>query len=187
MPVGRHLAMLLSRTALPVCLVAGMFASGSGEDAQDPDISDDGQDPAVSDEGPLAPTFVLATLEGEQVALEEFRGKVVVVSFWATWCAPCVEEMPHLDALRVEIGPEDMEILAITVDENPTEDVPLFLEEVGGLSFPILLGTREVVADYNVSIGLPATYVVDRDGRVVETLIGGQDLSVFEPLVRKHL
>jgi thiol-disulfide isomerase/thioredoxin len=187
MSVGRQLSTLLRGVVLPVCFVVAMLASACGEDAQDQGITDDGPGSDVSNNAPLAPAFTLSTLAGESVSLADYRGKVVVVNFWATWCLPCREEMPHLDALRAEIGPDDVEILAISVDEDPEVAIPIFLDEIGGLSFPILVGERDVVVVYNVSIGLPATYVVNRDGRVVETLIGGQELSVFEPLVRKHL
>jgi thiol-disulfide isomerase/thioredoxin len=158
-----------------------------GSEEPDPVADRDPPDTTANDDAPLAPPFTLATLDGQTVALSDYRGKVVIVNFWATWCAPCREEMPLFDALRADIGPDNMEILAISVDEDPQADVPAFLEEIGGLSYPVLLGVRDVVDAYNVNVGLPTTYIVNREGRVVETLVGGQDLDVFEPLVRKHL
>lgn len=187
MPV---LAKRLIALAMTLCLtLAGGVLVGCGEDAAADDPLD-GVDPGGDEpdaDANLAPAFTLETLSGEQVSLAEHRGKVVLVNFWATWCLPCREEMPLFEELRATIGTDDFEILAISLDEEPREAIPAFLEEIGELSYPLLLGTREVVDDYQIGIGIPATYIVNREGRVVETLIGGQDLDVFEPLVRKHL
>ncbi|MBT5711457.1 TlpA family protein disulfide reductase [Candidatus Poribacteria bacterium] len=179
----------LHALAASVCLILAVTIHiGCGEDAPTDGVgNDDVLDDAGNGDAALAPAFTLATLSGDTVALEEHRGKVVMVNFWATWCAPCREEMPLFEQLRAGVGAEDFEILAVSVDEEPLEAIPAFLDEIGGLSYPVLLGTPEVVADYNIGIGLPTTYIVSRDGRVVETLIGGQALDVFEPLVRKHL
>jgi thiol-disulfide isomerase/thioredoxin len=157
---------------------------GCGEDGAGDEIVNDidpGGDPTGTD-ALLAPSFTLDTVSGEQVSLAEHRGKVVLVNFWATWCLPCREEM------RAEIGPDNFEILAISLDEDPNVAIPSFLAEYGSLSFPLLLGTLDVVTAYQIGIGIPATFIVNRDGRLVETLQpGAQPLDVFEPLIRRHL
>jgi len=189
MSAPAHQTSTLPALAVALCLALGACGvhTGCGEDATVDDTRDEAPGDLGNADAALAPAFTLETLAGEPVSLEEHRGKVVMVNFWATWCAPCREEMPLFEQLRADVGEGDFEILAVSVDEEPLDAIPAFLEEIGGLSYPILLGTPEVVADYNIGIGLPTTYIVSRDGRVVETLIGGQALEVFGPLVRKHL
>lgn len=190
MPVLAKRSVALA-VALLLALSTAAVLVGCGEDAADEidevrdDVDSNGDQGDV--DASLAPSFTLETLTGEPVTLEEYRGKVVLVNFWATWCLPCVEEIPLFELLRAEVGPADFEILAISVDEEPQLVVPEFLDSIGGVSYPVLVGTRDVVDAYDIGIGIPATYIVNREGRVVETLIGGQALNVFEPLIRKHL
>jgi thiol-disulfide isomerase/thioredoxin len=188
MPVlGKRLGAL----GLGLCLALSVGTLvGCGEDGAGDEIVNDidpGGDPTGTD-ALLAPSFTLDTASGEQVSLADHRGKVVLVNFWATWCLPCREEMPLFEELRAEIGPDNFEILAISLDEDPDVAIPAFLEENGSLSFPLLLGTLDVVTACQIGIGIPATFIVNRDGRLVETLQpGAQPLDVFEPLIRRHL
>jgi len=91
--------------------------------------------------GVPAPNFSLPDLEGKKVSLTDFKGKVVLLNIWATWCAPCVEEMPSMEKLYQELKGEDFELLAISVDESGAEAVKPFLEKLK-IGFPVLLDTK---------------------------------------------
>lgn len=111
-----------------------------------------------------APDFTLKTQSGENLRLEEQRGKVVMINFWASWCAPCREEMPLLEEIYDRYKDTGFTLFGINVEQNP-EAAHKFLEDVG-VSFPILFDTESQVSrDYHVN-AMPTTVMVDRDGEV---------------------
>lgn len=114
--------------------------------------------------GDIRPDFEHASLDGQYVRASDFDGRVVLVNFWATWCAPCVREMPLLQAAAEEHG-ENLTVVGIAVDEPG--GVRAFVEELG-ISYPILVGTSDVMetnrAWGNTAGALPYTVLVDRDG-----------------------
>ena len=114
--------------------------------------------------GGATPALVLRSPAGEAVDLASLRGKVVLVNFWATWCAPCVEEMPALARLRARLAPRGFEVLAVNQGEMPAR-VTAFAERTG-LDLAILLDREKSVArDWKVR-ALPTTFVVDGKGRI---------------------
>ena len=120
-----------------------------------------------------APKFVLPDLSGKVVRMDDLRGKVVLLNLWATWCPPCVEEMPTLEALSKKMTGRDFVLLAISEDEH-SEDVAPWIEQ-RGLTFPVLLDARgQVGADLGIT-GYPETFIVDRTGRIVHHHIGYRD------------
>ena len=130
-----------------------------------------------------APDFFLRTLNGRSVRLSDYRGKTVVLNFWASWCPPCRREMPDFQTLWEERGPsapDDLVILAVNLlPEDTIAAAEGFVDEFG-LTFPILLDTSrgEVAQRYGVQ-ALPATFFIDRDGIVRTTALG----SVFGHLL----
>ena len=110
-----------------------------------------------------------AVLDGEQqeVTLADYEGQVLLVNFWATWCAPCVEEMPALDALQAELGGEDFQVLVVSNDRNGLEMVEPFYEEQGLENLGIWLDPRGHLMRAFETRGLPTSFVIDRDGQVV--------------------
>lgn len=119
-----------------------------------------------------APATSLRNLDRATVSLDAYRGRVLLVNFWATWCPPCRREMPSIERLRQALAGEPFEVIAINVGEDP-DTVRAFLTQLGTpLSFPILLDPRSTTRrDWTVT-GLPMTYLVDRDGRVVARAAG---------------
>ncbi|WP_427337747.1 TlpA disulfide reductase family protein [Caloranaerobacter sp. DY30410] len=114
--------------------------------------------------GSIAPEFTLETLEGKMVSLEDYRGKIVLINFWATWCPYCVKEMPDLNRLYLENKDDNFVVLGIDVAENKSK-VENFVKE-GGYEFPILLDkTGKVAQNYLVS-GLPMSVMIDEKGRI---------------------
>lgn len=122
---------------------------------------------------PAAPAIELLTASGAPLSLHDLRGKVVLVNFWATWCEPCVTEMPALQRLREKLGPRDFEILAVNLQEGPAK-IHAFVEK-SGVSFPIVRDTDGAVARAWGARTLPASYLVDRDGRIRYAVVGDPD------------
>jgi len=115
-----------------------------------------------------APDFTLQDINRQQVSLSDFRGQVVIVDFWATWCGPCQVEMPHLQAIYDDLHERGVEILAVSVDEARTASRVKPHVMSRGFTFPVLLDTStEVVSRYNPQMILPYVVVVDQEGKIV--------------------
>ena len=122
---------------------------------------------------PTAPDFTLATADGKKISLKDFRGKVVFLNFWATWCEFCREEMPAMDRLYREFKGKGFEIVAVNVkDKRP--DALAFVKQLK-LSYPILMDTEGEVGLLYGAFGMPASYLIDRNGEVLARLWGPAD------------
>lgn len=114
--------------------------------------------------GSAAPDFTLRAADGRNVRLEELRGQVVLVNFWATWCGPCREEMPRLNALYEKYRKSGFVLLGVNIDDDP--HAALATAAKLGVSFPVLLDTDKKVSKlYDLST-MPSTVVIDRDGKM---------------------
>jgi peroxiredoxin len=121
-----------------------------------------------------APDFALSTLEGRPVRLREFRGKLVLVNFWATWCAPCLHEMPSMEQLYQTFKQTEFVLLAVSMDRQGEGVARPFVDKLK-LTFPVLLdSTLEVSRQYSVR-GLPTTYLIDPEGLLIGVAIGARD------------
>jgi len=124
--------------------------------------------------GYIAPDFKLRNLKGNYESLSSYRGEVVVLNFWATWCVPCRVEMPSFEKLFRRYRSEGVTVLAITLDKNSEERIKSFVDEYG-LSFPILLDDKSEVERLYPSMTIPFTYVIDREGRIVARVDGAKN------------
>ncbi|MTE01010.1 redoxin domain-containing protein [Paracoccus sp. YIM 132242] len=113
--------------------------------------------------------------EGGTHALADYEGKVVLLNFWATWCAPCREEMPSLDALQAEMGGEDFTVVPIATGRNAPDRIDKFYAETGLKNLPVLLDPRQQLARAMGVVGLPVTVLIDRNGNEVARLLGEAD------------
>ncbi|WP_100402427.1 thiol-disulfide oxidoreductase ResA [Bacillus sp. FJAT-42315] len=121
--------------------------------------------------GDEAPDFVLTDLSGEKHQLSDYKGKGVFLNFWGTWCAPCKEEMPHMETVSKEFKDQGVEVLAVNVGDSELQ-TKNFAKQYG-LTFPIAIDTtKEVEKAYGVS-RLPATYMINAEGKVEEIVVGG--------------
>jgi len=147
--------------------------------------------------GSDAPEFTAVTLDGEPVSLSDYRGRVVLVNIWATWCAPCREEMPSMQRLYEDLQDTDFEILAVSVDSRIGEinetgqeggDLGAFAADMG-LTFPILHDPDAGIQGVYQTTGVPETFLVGRDGVIYKKVAGGTawDAPVNEELVRRLL
>jgi peroxiredoxin len=147
--------------------------------------------------GSAAPDFTAASLEGEPVRLVDYRGKVVLLNVWATWCAPCREEMPSMQRLYDSLDGEDFEILAVSVDAplgqrdamgNRGGDLEAFADALG-LTFTILHNPSGDIQRTYQTTGVPESFVIGRDGTIYKKVAGPTrwDAPVNEELVRRLL
>jgi thiol-disulfide isomerase/thioredoxin len=124
-----------------------------------------------------APGFTLEDMDGEPHSLADYRGQVVLINFWATWCPPCRKEMPSLEALYQELKGEGFTVLAL----NQWESEELVFPFLGQLdvypTFPILFDPESEIAEAYGVKGLPASFVVDPEGRVVYRALGGREFD----------
>jgi peroxiredoxin len=131
--------------------------------------------------GSEAPGFELPSLAGEDVTLESYRGRLVVLNFWATWCPPCVAEMPSLQRLERALGPEGLAVVTVSTDED--DEVLQEFVTRHGLTLPVLRdpGGRVASGVYRTT-GYPETFVIDRDGTLLSHTIGPAEWDSAEAL-----
>ena len=134
-----------------------------------------------------APDFTLKSVNGKVVHLHDYKGKVVLVNFWATWCPPCRAELPSLSRVYDGLKKKGFVILGVSLDENPAATVPSFLasfrkEHKVQMDYPILVGDEQVADDYGGIRGIPTTFIVDRKGFIRQKFIGppGEDEKSIE-------
>ena len=113
-------------------------------------------------------------MQGKQVTLSQFRGKVVILNFWATWCPPCREEMPSMERLYKHFEEKGLVMLAVNVEQNGFQAVSSFLNQTP-YQFPILLDTNAEVQNLYQVFRFPESFLIDRNGNVVDKIIGGRD------------
>lgn len=126
--------------------------------------------------GSRAPDFTLPDLKGNMVSLSEYKGKVVFVNFWATWCKPCREEMPSMELLYRDLKSrgEPFEILAVSIDSEGPDVVERFGKEFN-LTFPILHDRKGRIKELYKTTGVPESFIVDQNGYVAQKILGAYD------------
>ncbi len=142
-------------------------------------VSGDQQEATVGvNVGQVAPDFTLVDLEGNQVSLSDFRGKVVFINFWATWCPPCRAEMPEIEAVYQDY--KDKGVVVIGVDIRETEEAVLQYVRQGGYSWTFVLDTSgEVAANYKV-VAIPTSFFIDKEGIIRAVSIGAMTKRAIE-------
>lgn len=133
-----------------------------------------------------APSFSLPNMQGKTVRLSDYSGKVVILDFWATWCPPCREEIPHFIGLYQKYRSQGFEIVGISMDLAGPGVVESFIREYG-INYPILMGNEEVTLNYGGIRGIPTTFVIDRQGRIHKKFVGYQGKETFENLLKALL
>ena len=133
-----------------------------------------GVDTEKPEVGFKAPAFTARNLKGHRVQLADYKGKVVLLNLWATWCGPCRVEMPGMENLYRRYRSQGFEILAVSLDKGASDKVQTFADEYQ-LSFPVLLDSEgQVERRYN-SVTIPTTYVIDKNGMVVAEVDGAKN------------
>lgn len=137
-----------------------------------------------------APDFTFPSMDGKMVSLSDFRGKVVLVNIWATWCPSCVDEMPSMEKLYKKLKEEDFEILAVSIDSLGEKVVAPFMKKYK-LTFPALIDSSGAIRMGYRTTGVPESFIIDKDGILVRKIIGPLDwtkpeiLHLFQGLIQK--
>src|SRR2546425_6085645 len=132
--------------------------------------------------GMTAPNFSVPDLQGKTQRLTDYRGKVVFLNFWATWCKPCKEEMPSMQVLWDNLKNQDFKMLAVSMDRvTTTKDIPSFVENLK-LAFPILTDSWGQTDKRYKLMGVPETYIIDQNGVLREKVIGPRDWTRRESI-----
>ena len=137
-----------------------------------------------------APNFTFPDLNGKRVSLSDYRGMVVLVNIWATWCRPCVQEMPSMEKLYDRLRGRNFEILAVSIDSTGREAVAPFMLRLN-LTFPALLDPEGKIKSLYGLTGIPETFIIDKEGILIERIIGPIDWATpevyrfFQNLIQK--
>jgi len=132
-----------------------------------------------------APGFSLQDLDGKTLDLANYRGKVVLLDFWATWCAPCREEIPHFVEMQDKYGKQGLQVIGISMDDGP-KPVREFYHELK-MNYPVALGTEKVAESYGGVLGLPVTFLIDRNGRMAAKYTGAVKIATIEQAIEIQL
>lgn len=161
-----------------VLLVAGIVATGKRDGSASETVL---AEASWSESGPgdvRAPDFDLERVDGELISLSDYKGKVIILNFWATWCMPCRQEIPSLVKLQKKYQ-NDVVVLGISMDTNGPDVVPDFVDRFG-INYPVLYGDGRVANRYGGVTGIPTTFVIDRDFLVKRRYIGFRPHYVIE-------
>ncbi len=133
----------------------------------------------------LAPDFSLPGLTGQKLDLSSYRGKVILLDFWATWCDPCRDEIPHFVDLQNKYGGQGLQIIGVSMDDGP-EPVRDFYQRFK-MNYPVVMGNAKTGELYGGVLGLPIAFLIGRDGRITAKHIGATDIPVFEKEIKNAL
>lgn len=134
----------------------------------------------------MASDFTLDKLGGGKLRLADYKGKPVVLNFWATWCTPCRTETPWFVDLQKQHKADELQVIGITMDEADNPALPKFVQKMA-IDYPIAIGTNEVAEAYRANMSLPVTVLISRDGKIAKTIKGIASKDALEKEVEKIL
>ena len=165
--------------AIAAMLIGGQYLAHRGE--RSGTVAAGGPKP-----GTAAPDFALQSLDGKTVHLSDFRGKAVLLNFWATWCTPCRLEMPWFVELEKQYGPQGLQVVGVAMDDAGPDKIAKFAKDMG-VNYPVLLGKESVGDEYGGLEYLPTSFYLDREGKVVQRVFGLRSRSDIEDWVKEAL
>ena len=133
-----------------------------------------------------APAWKLKNLDGQEVSSEQFKGKVVVVDFWATWCGPCLSEIPGYIALQKKYGASGLVIVGVSLDAKSPQYVKKFAQE-HAMDYTLVMGDDSIVDAFGGFDAIPTTFLINRNGRIVHRKTGAMPHEEYEKLVKQAL
>jgi peroxiredoxin len=132
--------------------------------------------------GAAAPAWTLKDLDGKDVAFAQFAGKVVVVDFWATWCGPCVQELPGYIALQNKYGAQGLAVIGVSLDTIPPADVRKFAK-AKNINYPVVMGDEAIQKAFGAIDAIPTTFLIDRQGVIRDRKLGSVPAEEYEKRV----
>ena len=163
------------------CPVSAMLNSLDSRPAFQTVANDD-----ASGKRQVAPAWQLKDLDGNTVKLSDFKGKVVILDFWATWCPPCRKEIPGFIALQKKYADKGVTVVGVSLDEGGAAAVKSFAKQ-NGMNYPVVLGDQNIAMAYGGIQSIPTTFVIDKDGNVAAVHEGYSEPSEFEADLKKLL
>jgi len=133
-----------------------------------------------------APGWALQDLAGKTVHASDFKGKVVVLDFWATWCPPCRAEIPGFIDLQKKYQSQGLTVVGVSMDQDGVDTVKAFVQKMG-MNYPVVMADTNVVAAYGNIEAIPTTFIIDRTGRIVNQHLGLTDKAEFEAEIKPLL
>jgi len=127
-------------------------------------------DESSSFDNQLAPGFTLVDTQGKKISLDEYRGKIVIIDFWATWCPPCRKGIPDLINIQKEYK-NKVAVIGISLDTDTKKDVVPFMKNMG-INYPVVYANSQVVQDYGNVEAIPTSFVINKEGKIVNQHIG---------------
>lgn len=140
---------------------------------------------AKTESGATAPDFSVTDINGHKLTLADYKGKVVLLNFWATWCGPCEKEIPAFVELQNQYGPQGLQVVGISMDDG-AKPVLAFYQRMQ-MNYPVALGDSKLAQLYGGVYGLPVNFLIGRDGRVAAQYKGATPISVLEQAIRAQL
>lgn len=133
-----------------------------------------------------APDFSLQDVNGHTVSLSQFKGKVIVLDFWATWCPPCRQEIPHLTEFYNQNKDKGVVLIGIALDDDGLKAVKPFVNE-HKVTYPVVIGDAKVQQAYGGIQGIPTKFIINKEGKIVQTLVGYQTVDTIQKAVQPLL
>jgi thiol-disulfide isomerase/thioredoxin len=154
---------------LAVLLSTGLMF-GCGKKEKNPEINPADQMINQTEKEIKAPDFVLKTTDNKELKLSDYKGKIVILDFWATWCGPCRRSIPDLVEIQKEYR-NDVVVIGISLDIQTMQNVVPFIKEYG-INYPVVFGDQKVVMDYGNIEAIPTSFIIDKSGNVVDMYVG---------------
>lgn len=134
---------------------------------------------------PVAPEFSLTDINGQKLDLTGYRGKIVLLDFWATWCAPCKTEIPHFIDMQNKYGPQGLQIVGLSMDDSAGPVKKFYADQK--INYPVAIADDKLAEAYGGVLGLPIAFLIDRDGRIIAKHTGETEAAVFEKEIGEAL
>ena len=139
------------------------------------------QKPRPTASGNAAPEFSVTDIDGKKLSLSDYRGKVILLDFWATWCTPCRAEIPHFVEMQQKYGPQGFQVVGISMDDD-AKPVKEFYRQFN-MNYPVAVGDDKLAQSFGGVLGLPVNFIIDREGRIHAKYLGATDVSVIDKAV----
>jgi len=142
---------------------------------------------AVAQAAVKVPDFALPAIQDQKmIDINKFRGQAVLINFWATWCGPCVQEIPSLISLQNEFGPQGLAVIGVSMDQNGEGPVQKLIQKTG-INYPVVMGDSKISRDFGGIFGLPASFLVDQSGTVRKRFNGWTSHEAFVKDIKQVL